>query len=81
MALTQYLAIIFQHHHLSLISDEISRRDVLQPSDSSENDQQMSNFDQGSEIDGELNTFLFLVYTFQEKNKIIKTPPYQFFVE
>lgn len=54
------------------MSDEISRRDnILQPSDSSENDQQMSNFDQGSEIDGELN--IFSSFTLSKK-KIIKLP-------
>lgn len=45
---------------------------VLQPSDSSENEQQMSHMDQGNEIDGESNFLHF--YTFQEP-KIIKAPP------
>lgn len=45
---------------------------VLQPSDSSENEQQMSHMDQGNEIDGELNFFHF--NTLQDP-KIIKTPP------
>lgn len=45
---------------------------VLQPSDSSENEQQMSHMDQGNEIDGEL-TF-HSSYTSPDQKIIIKLP-------
>ena len=51
---------------------------VLQPSDSSENEQHLSHLDQGNEIDGELNFWLFYTLSPQMKNLFEKNPPYQF---
>lgn len=79
-ALTYFLVTHFQHLPLSSLSEDMmhNMNNVLQPSDSSENEQHMSHMDQGNEIDGELN--ISSLHLSPDKRNM-KTPPKLVFVK